>query len=53
MAQVTAQGTIRVERHGKRASINVFGTYAYLGMGALDDLIDELEAVAEELARDE
>lgn len=49
---VSAGGTIRVERQGNRASLNVFGTYAFLGLGALDDLIDALSKVADELAAD-
>ena len=41
--QINAKGAIRVERRGNEVVLNVFGTYAYLGLGEADDLIDLLD----------
>lgn len=46
--EITAKGSIRVERRGNYVVLNVFGTFAYLGLGAADDLIDAIDdALAE------
>lgn len=50
--QVNARGVIRVETRGNQVVLNVFGTYAYLGIGAADDLIDALDEAVEKAAEE-
>lgn len=52
MSEHKATGVIRVERRGDKVSLNVFGTYALLGKGDADDLIDAIDDILEDIDRE-